>query len=417
MNIQLLTSRLFANNQYAKSQISHNTGVMPLIHSELKADTVSFTAKNKDLKHENIPARTKILDFVEDNYEKKIPEYTIYSNRLMDILESIAMKFNDRGVEVDRDYCEHDPVKSTNSFVSKLIRSGAKPLDRVRSTLYVKNPHDFKLIDDIIKELDDRGYEIAKVPGTRKPDFDIRLADVTETELQGLRPELRKYVSDPLPTGYEDIQFRLKDKTKKKAPPMEVIILFGKETANAKIAESKYSYNIRRELKDSLHIAKVEDPEQHSPAHRVKNNIKIISNILCSNISIPLFTNAKNADYLNDPFRQPVELSQSNCLSLRGLAEGIRYKIPLHYKNEIEKVKFNDCDEQLIEQIKASSLYQEREDKTIYTSDIAQARKDKIEELKRHRMDDIDTIIKVQNNINATIEKYGPQKTEDKTKP
>ena len=60
--------------------------------------------------------------------------------------------------------------------------------------------------------------------------------------------------------------------------------------------------------------------------------------------------------------------------------------------------------------IKASLLYQERDDKTIYTSDIAQARKYKIEELKRHRMDDIDTIMKVQNDINATIAEYGPQK-------
>lgn len=413
MNIQLLTPALFSNNKY-KMQNQHNTSVMPLIHSELKADTVSFTAKN-DNKHENKPAQAVMLDFVKNSYEKNIPEYTIYSNRLMDILESIAMKFKDRGVDFDREYCEHAPVKSTDSFVSKLIRSGSKPLDRVRSTLYVKNPHDFKLIDDIIKELDDRGYEIANVHGTRKPDFDIRLADVTQEELQGLRPELRKYVSEPLPTGYEDIQFRLKDKTKKKAPLMEVIILFGKETAEAKFNESKYSYNIRRELKDTLHIAKVKNPEVNSPAYRVKNNIKVISNILCSHISIPLFTNAKNADYLNDSFRQPVELSKSNCLSLNGLAEGIRDKIPLYYKTEIEKVKNNDYDEQLVTQIKNSPMYKEREDKTIYSSDIAHARQYMIEELKRHRMDDLDTIIKVKKNISVTIDKYGP-KTEEEIK-
>ncbi len=409
MNIQFLTPALFTKKYNNNQNFSYNTCVVPLIHTELKTDTVSFTAKKKDKLHENKPATTTMIDVVEHSYEKKIPEYTIYSNRLMDILESIAMKFNDRGVEFDREYCEHSPVKSKDSFVSKLIRSGAKPLDRIRSTLYVKNPHDFKLIDDIITELDSRGYEIAKISGTRKPDFDIRLADVTQEELQGLRPELRKYVSDPLPTGYEDIQLRLKDKTKKNAPPMEVIILFGKETAKAKIDESKYSYNIRRELKDTLHIAKINNPEQHSPAQRVKNNIKIISNILCSKISIPLFTNAKNADYVNDPFRLPVELTQTETLSLKGLSEGIRNKIPLHYKAEIEKIKSNDCDEKIVEMIKETPTYQERHDKTIYASDISKARKELIEEIKRKRMDDLDTIIKVQNDIDATIKKYGPK--------
>ncbi|MCM1339415.1 MAG: hypothetical protein NC191_07065 [Muribaculaceae bacterium] len=414
MNIQFLTPIITPKFNNKNNENSHNTGVMYSKLAALNKDTVCFTgSRDKVVKKATKAATTKFRDIMSHSYEKNIPEYRILGNRLMDVLESIAMKFKDRGVHFDREYCEHGAVKSTESFISKFIRSGEKPLDRIRSTLYVENPHDFKLINDILSELRDRGYELAKMPGSKKPDFDIRLADVTASEIKQLRSDLQDCISDPIPTGYEDIQFRLKDTTKKKAPPLEVLIIFGKETAQAKINESKYSYNIRRALKNLLHVNKVENPEVNSPAFRIKNNIKIICDTLSSAISRPLFTNAKNADYLHDDVRVPVELGEQTCESLRGLLEGIRDKIPRHYRAETQKVKSNDYDNEIVKLIKASPLYKERKDKTIYATDIVEMRKTLLSELKRYRTDDNELIQKIQAAMDETIEKYGskPAKT------
>lgn len=382
----------------------HNSTVMQSPLSGLTADTVSFTGTPSRV---HKAAKMIMRDAMSNSYEKLMPQYVLLGARLMDVLESIAMKFKDRGVKFDREYCEHAAVKSTESFMSKFLRSGEKPLDRIRSTLYVEDPHDFKLINDILKELSDRGYEVAKIPGTKKPDFDIRLADVTADEIRNLRPDLQGTIGHPIPTGYEDIQFRLKDVTKKNAPPMEVLIIFGKETAKAKIDESKYSYNIRRALKDLLHVNKVQNPEVNTPAYRIKNNIKIICDTLSSAISRPLFINAKNADYLHDSFRFPVELGEKTCESLKGLLEGIRDKIPRHYSAEAKRIKSKEFDSELEELFKSSNIYKERKDKTIYVADIVKMRKELLAELKQHKTDDIELIQKIQTAMDETINKYG----------
>ena len=48
MNIQLLTPSLFTSNKYKYQNFSHNTSVMPLIHTELKADRKKKKNKNKE---------------------------------------------------------------------------------------------------------------------------------------------------------------------------------------------------------------------------------------------------------------------------------------------------------------------------------------------------------------------------------
>lgn len=412
MNIQLLSpiiTQKYNNNQ----KISQNTSVQHSKLSPLNADTVSFGInKNKVVKS----AGTKLRDVMIDSYEKVRPKYEIYAKRLMATLELIAVKFKDRGVKFDRKYCEHAAVKSSESFVSKFLRSGEKPLDRVRSTLYVENPHDFKLIDEIISEFENLGYEIANIPGTKNPDFDIRLADVTATELKGLRPELRGCVSNPIPTGYEDIQFRIKDPTHKNAPAMEVLIIFGEKTANAKIDESKYSYNIRRALKNLLHANKVENPEVNTPAYRIRNNTKIICDTLSSAISKPLFINAKNADYLHDSFSVPVELGEKTCEALTGMLEGIRDKIPKHYYAESRRIRSVDYGKEIVKLIKSSPAYKEREDKTIYAVDIIEKQKELLAELREHKEEDLKLIQEIQTALEATIKKYGPQSPAQKPK-
>lgn len=405
--------QIFQNNYNVQNnKIKHNSTVMQSPFVGLAADTVSFSGGvSKVSKKVNKAAKTVMRDAMCETYEKQIPQYKIYANRLMSTLETIALKFKDRGVSFDRQYCEHAAVKSSESFVSKFLRSGEKPLDRIRSTLYVQDPHDFKLIDDILKEFESLGYEIANIPGTKKPDFDIRLSDVTATELEGLRSELRGCVGKPIPTGYEDIQLRLKDSTKKKAPVMEVLIIFGEKTAKAKIDESKYSYNIRRALKDLLHVNKVENPEVNSPAYRIKNNIRIIAETLSSAISRPLFNNAKNADYLHDSFRLPVELGEKTCGSLKGLLEGIRDKIPRHYIAEAKRIKSKDFDSEIENLFKSSITYKEREDKTIYVADIVKMRKELLAELRQYKADDMELIQKIQAAMDETIAKYGPKPT------
>ncbi len=409
MDIKAITPN-FQNAQISRKNFLNNRHVIqPNSLNYLGQDTVSFSGKAQ--------ITSTIGDVIRKSYSDKIPQYKIMGIKLMDTMEVIANKFKDRGVSFDRKYCEHSPVKSTESFISKFRRSGENPYDRIRTTLYVENPYDFKLIKEILNELKLRGYELAQIPDkvsgkrvlSRKPDFDIRLANATEAETKVLGPELQSLISKPLSTGYEDIQMRLIDTSlkSKDTPPLEVLILYGKNFAKAKEAESYYSYDIRRALDKLLHISSVKNPAINSPAYRVQSNTRIICDTLCNNISKPLFYNAKNKDFNHDSFQLPVELGKSTIKALTGLIEGIRSKISLHYKAEIAKVSSDEFKPELERIFKASQKYKERQDKTIYINDLIDTRNQLINNLKTQKKEDLALIMKVQERFSETAQKFG----------
>lgn len=414
MIINAITSRFQTQQPTVKNNFNNSFAIIKPNNHYLAKDTVSFTGSPINKSGEIIKEALSM------SYERKCPSLGVAGVKLNDTLSAIAEKFKDYGVSFDRAYCEQATVKSKDSFFSKFIRSGELPTDTVRSTLFVENPYDLKLINDkILPEFIDRGYAIHKIPDkmigrkviSKKPDFSVRLNGITEKETKNLAPELRGGVSHAQKSGYEDVQIRFIDTTvpKSKQVPIEVLFIFGKNYANAKHDESKFVYNIIRALTGVMHISQTKEPAIHSPAARVLNNIGIISEVLRGNISKPLFINAKNKDFYHDNFELPVELSETTCRTLTGLLEGIRAKIPEHYREKMLNVKNND--KEIVKLIKASPEYKEREDKTIYVDDICAMRKQFISQLRAQKADDIKTICDIQEEMAKTIEKYGVKDT------
>lgn len=410
MIINAITSRFQIQQPAVKNNFNNSNAIIKPNNHYWAKDTVSFTSSPIQKSGEIIK------EAISTSYKRKLPSYNVAGTKLKDTLSAIAEKFKEYGVSFDRAYCDKATVKSEDSFFSKFIRSGEPPMDKVRSTLFVENPYDLKFINDkILPEFERRGYKILQSPDkmlgrkvlSKKPDFAVRLNGITEKEAKSLAPELRGGISHAQKSGYEDIQLRLIDTTvpKSKQEPLEVLIIFGKNYAKAKHDESKYVYNIIRALTGVLHISQTKAPTLHSPAARVLNNIDIISEMLRGNISKPLFINAKNKDFYHDNFELPIELSKTACKTLTGLLEGIRAKIPEHYKEKIHQA-IND-DKEIIKLIKASPEYKEREDKTIYVDDICTMRKNFISQLKAQKTDDIKTICEIQEEMAKTIEKYG----------
>ncbi len=388
MNIQSLTSKFLRNDIITRSNHSglNASNVSYPNLRPLEKDTVSFGAKSKLIV--DTSAVTTIRDIISLNYEKTHPFLEILSKRLMDTMDAVARELKGAGLIFDRTYNEKAPIKSTNSYVSKLKRSGSTPKDPVRGTWYLRNLHDLSIFTDkILPALKERGYEIAPVaPRKKVPDFDVRLSGVSEKAKNALPKSMRDVSSfKEQGSGYGDIQFRLIDTLadKKKTTPIEIIIVAGEHTAKAKSNESYYVYDITRVLKNELHISEIKDPEIHTPAYRIINNIKIITDSLNAQISNPLYTNAKMLDIeRNSNSLLSVGLDTNTVRVLPGLAEGIQNKIPLHYKAKIKEVKM---------------------DKTL----SAAQRREKIELLEQQKKEDLEIITFVKNRLEETIEKYG----------
>ncbi len=418
MQIHLLTPKF---NRFSQEKVknNYNNASYPKL-GELQQDTVSFSGKLPQK-----PELTEVARFVDAfrlGYESRIPSYKVLAARLMDTLDATARELQDIGLIFDREYCtEEHMVKGSRSFISKLKRSGESPSDRVRGTWYLENLHDLSLFTEhIMPALERRGYRIASVPdkmsGRRilsyKPDFDVRLNNVTEQSKRALPQPLRDVASfREQDSGYADIQFRLIDAldAAKEKTPLEVIIVAGKNTAYAKRDESYYVYDIVRALKKELHIAKIENPAVNTPEQRVQNNIGIIEQQLNDNISKPLYANAKSLDIYHEDLHLPVELSAGSCTALRGLVEGMIQKTKLYYNARLRETNSDDYIKTLEKMIKASPEYKEREDKIIFAYDIEQKRDEILKELRINKQEDLKLLKKVLERLNETIAKYGRQ--------
>lgn len=381
--------------------------------TSLKSDVVSFAGSPQ--------FATSLEDILKIWYSRIIPTMQSQGERFIKKLTVIADKFADRGVSLpDAQYMKKGLVKQLDSFISKFFRCGEPPADRIRTTLFVENPYDFKLVRNILDELEkgEVGYVVDKITvkengkKVKVPDFDIRLPDVAEEDTRVLGPKLMKCIGKPQPTGYEDIQMRLVEKckngksSKNGKPPIELLIMYGKNFAEAKEAESYYSYNIRRSLKKLLHISKVESPLKDSPAEKYRDSVRNISDILTKFISEPLFYNAKNKDYRHKAFQLPVELGFNHCQELEKQIKRIKYLIYRHYSQELKA-----CDtatpKTLEDIVKSSHEYKERKDKTIYAIDLRMAKRNLRKSIKLQKEDDLREFAKIEKNLSETIEKYG----------
>lgn len=428
MNIQFFTPILSANTRNTQNaqnskhmqnvqnfqqipqnvQNSHYSNtVMPSKLSPLKADNVSFGSSTAKIANS---FTTSLKEAFSLSYDTKLPKREIMANKLIDTVCAISEEIPE--IEFLPSY-RKTAIKGKNSYFSKMLRSGGLPQDPVRTTGFTAEINNFSVLNMYIKKMAERGYEIRMIPAEKSgrkvlswmPDVDIRLANVSENEIKKLPKIMQRCVSDRLPSGLQDIQLRFIDKTSKCEEPIEVILMVGKKTGQAKVLEEDDVYSYLRVLKNELHVSQVKNFGINSPIKRIKDNVSIITDYLRNYISKPLYQNAEHADLYGEYLGLPVGVPKSSKVMLQGLLEGIRSKIGLYYSSEIAKVKENAYQKEIERMIKASPEFKERGDKTIYIEDILKKRDEMLNLLESHKNEDMEKFRYIQKGLKATIGK------------
>ena len=349
MNISAINNfNLFQSQKISKRDNLYTPQYGLKLSKPLSQDVVSFKG--------GIP----LSKFMEAGLEKEEPQLRAIATQFLDTTEAIANKLKERGVSFDRLYCEKGCIKKPDSCVSKMGRSGLLNVpDRVRTTIYVKNPYDLSVLDEIINEYRNRGYEIAqteisvdkaismgfapKSTEIRKdkvkiPDIDIRLNDTTDEPIIGKTREIIHYISGANSNGYEDIQMRFVNPNapkKFKEIQHELIILMGPNYAHAKTEESQWIYNALREFK-TLNIA--QDTNLQNPARKQASVIAdSIKKIFANEISSKLFENAKNKDFYEIVNENPINITDLQIRLLNERFKNLHSKITAYYKGLQEK--------------------------------------------------------------------------------
>ena len=416
MNLTITPNFQIFNNQQPKN--SHNNIVMPSKLSVLKADTVSFGSVHS--KAESVFGKA-----VENSYLSQMGKFIDSAENFHRALKNACAKLADDGFVYDEAYNSKHPIKSKNSYIDKFERQGYVQ-DTVRGTVYWLEQQNIPAFKKFLDTMKEEGYEIAVIknynPETGRfvklPDLEIRQNGIKQEDLEPLGTFLSKAeISKPRSSTYSDYQMRFvpikaKGKNENKQP-LELIMLYGPHYSKAKEAESKYVYNIARQL-DKLHIDLKKNYAEKSPGRRIANNIDVIKTRLREDVSKPLFVNAYIADAkLRGEEKLPVVISKVHAEMLDGYMSGIRQKIPLYYKEARQKFK---SDEFITDLIKRSSEYQERENKIITPEEIKERKLFYKDRLDIMEAEDISTVAKAQEMLKATLGKYAEKTAAEDTK-
>ena len=404
MNITSISPNFQTYKSVQYNKANNKPFIQPKYTNTLTKDTVSFTANPV---HTSNMVTQRISDFVAQKMSDDMGRLERLATNYLDMLEVIALRLKDDGVTFDRAYCELHPVKSPESYTSKIIRSGSfKVPDVIRATLYVKNPYDLSLLNEkLLPEMQKRGYILAQAdirheelmkrgyltpPGGnpktamvyRLPDLDIRLENAGEN-IQMLPPELRYSISKPQLSGYEDIQMRLVRQQDKKKNPVqhELIILFGPNYAHAKQLEYDRVYKFLREFHE-LHI-KFSDEILGSHSQKASRYIGLIQQMFRGKVSEKLFLNAKNRDLYDLTDEVPINFSETDKKMFESYFAGLKDRLNSCYKEEEKRAKISDS---AYKQLKSD----QRHDKTL--------------------------IKKIQDNLRETIEYFNHQSGLKETK-
>ncbi len=357
MNITSISPALssYKNTLDNKTNINNKHFIQPKYKNTLAQDTVSFTARPM-----------QISDFLAQNVSDNMGRFRRLATTYLDILEAVALRLEGDGVSFDRAYCELHPVKSPESYTSKVIRSGSfKVTDVIRATLYVKNPYDLSLLNDkILPEMQKRGYVLAHTdipheelikrgyltpPGGnlqtakvyRLPDLDIRLENAREN-IHQLSSDLRYSISKPQLSGYEDIQMRfIREFDKKKNPVQhELIILFGPNYAHAKQLEYERVYKFIRDFKELR--MKFTDETLGSHSQKASRYISLIQQMFRGKVSEKLFLNAKNKDLYDLSDEVPINFSETDIKMFESYFSGLKDRLASCYKEEKNNAKVSE---------------------------------------------------------------------------
>jgi len=400
-------------------QRNENNPIMNSHIASVGTDTVSFSG-NKTKAVEQVT--NTFEDLFKDYYEKVLPEHEIMGRRFVNALKSVAEDLKEYGFVFPKGV-EDNAIKGKSSYLDKWRRSGSKPMDPVRSTLYTPNLYDLDLfLNKLLPAMEDNGYKLHLIPEETSGkkvkswmfDLDFRLKDLDPEVVAKLPPEFKKCIGKPQKSGYEDIQIRFVDVTVKPKDriPQELIILFGENYAKAKNDEHYYVYEITRDLCDKLRVAKFENPPLHSPEKRVQDNVKILRDLLNNTISKPLYINAKAQDFYGEKPPLSVGLSKAQVDTLTGLMEGIRQKVSLFYKREIDNLNEPNLAEEMEKFVSSIPKFADKPDKTIYVSELLETTEALTTMLKKQRSEDLKIVRDAQKRLQETIEKFG-----EKSKP
>lgn len=373
--------KIFAINNLSKINSANPTGQNSTqtnfglkIAEPLKHDSVSFGAaaavkftpqiKLKEPRKVLKSACNTVSDIMEDSYKKDVERrLTRISTTYLDIIESIAMKLKDYGVSFDREYGEANAIKSAQSFSSKIKRSGNFHVpDRIRATLFVKNPYDLSLLDEkILPEFEKRGYVIADnytdVKGLMKrgyvptehelvmnkklmPDIDVRLED-TNDSMAKFASKYPYSIGRAQKSGYEDIQMRLVRQFDESKNPVqhELIIIFGPNYAAAKHIESDRIYSNTRKYGELLYSNYLKDETANS--QKLNRYIDLIRKMMTGKISEKLYENAKNKDLYNIADDIPINITSEHINAFENYAASLYNTLSDCY-SELRKINRNN---------------------------------------------------------------------------
>lgn len=375
--MNILPINLQNNNKAKRSVLNNSHVIQPKYAHTLERDTVSFGSHI-------IPSRgaTKIAEFVTQSVAQNSKRMERIATTYLDVLESVASKLNEIGISFDRAYCELNPVKSPESYTSKIVRSkNFKVPDTIRATLYMKEPYDLSfLYERLLPEMRKRGYVLADtempvkdlmkrgyIPSVQDlskedmhisvPDLDIRLEDVSD-QLSKLPLELKYSIGKPQKSGYEDIQMRfVRDFDVRENPVQhELIILFGKNYAEAKHIESEKVYSHLRKF-DELNM-KFEDKTIGSNSLRAHRYVELIKQMFRGKVSQKLFMNAKNKDLYDINDELAIHFSEDDINRLSNYFIGLKNRLSVCYKDAKNSV---GEDRNLISKLKTN----QRQDSTL----------------------------------------------------
>lgn len=347
MNIPAVNLASLSNNFSIDKKLNNTSVIQPKYSHTLASDTVSFSGTAKKL--------ASIADFVEVQVAADTPRLSRIATTYLDVLESVAFRLKDKGFSFDRDYCELNPVKSPQSYASKIVRSGKfKVPDTIRATLYCNNSYDLDSVTLLLAEMKKRGYVLSDTEMSIKdlikrgyhpteaelkdtsverivPDLDIRLDNVGE-QVTKLAPELVYSISKPQKSGYEDIQMRfVREFDKKKTPVQhELIVLFGPNYSKAKHDESEKVYNIMRNFKN-LNM-KFSDTTLGSHSQKAARYIDLIEQMFTGKISQKLYLNAKNKDLYDLTDEIPIYFTETDCAVFENYFAGLHDRLNSVYK-------------------------------------------------------------------------------------
>ncbi|MBO5447348.1 hypothetical protein J6A34_07570 [bacterium] len=376
MNITLLTPK-FTNYTVQRRENSHNS--TPVMHSKLSplsADTVSFTGGKskaiKIVKNQTENATVTLLDFIGARYEElDVPRFERISEQYHNTLLAAANKLAKYGFIYDEVYNSQCPVKSVDSYLSKMKRSKSfTVLDPIRGTIYNKDLYNLDNLTAFLNEMREAGYipyktdvplvkllkrgyiptvdEIQSGAKTVKvTDLDFRL-NKKQLDVENMPEPLRPFVSGPLKSGLEDIQLRFIRTCDKDNPnPVyhELLIMFGPHSTIAKHQEHRDVYQWVR-LFDEFEVP-LEETSLQTHSGKALTYMERISEMFRGKVSQKLFLNAKNKDCLGIQEESRIVFTEEDLNLFRGYFNGLNDRLLSVYRSlgrsqEIKEMKRRD---------------------------------------------------------------------------